>query len=54
MKCKILVEETHIDLQNAINDFIKDKENVEISFAQRDFTWSACILYDRCYADSMI
>lgn len=53
MKCKILVADRESRLENAINEFIKDKENVSISLSYgHDFM--ACILYDRCYADSMI
>ena len=54
MKCKILVELNRDRLENAINEFIKDKENVSISLSTYGHDFMACVLYDRCYADSMI
>ena len=54
MKCKILVEDRASRLEDAINEFIKDKENVSISLSTYGHDFMACILYDRYYADSMI
>lgn len=55
MKCKILVATEPDELENAINEFIKDKENARVSLSvQERYRWTACVLYDRCYADSMI
>ena len=54
MNCKILVEPNRDRLENAINEFIKDKENVRISLSTYGHDFMACVLYDRCYADSMI
>lgn len=54
MKCKILVETEQDKLEDAINKFIKDKENVRVSLSIQHHRWAACIVYDRAYADSMI
>lgn len=54
MKCKILAETEQDKLENAINEFIKDKENARVSLSIQRHRWAACIVYDRAYADSMI
>ena len=54
MKCKILVETEQDKLEDTINKFIKDKENVRVSLSIQRHRWAACVLYDRAYADSMI